>query len=68
MVLLLANGPECESTHRALLALRILTDREEDRVAIMEAGGFSALVNLLRSGADSEVRIALLNLDTHNLL
>ena len=35
---LLGSGPESEATHRALLALRILTDRESDRMAIMRAG------------------------------
>lgn len=53
---LLFGGPNSESTHRALLALRILTDKEIDRMAILRAGGIRPLVELLSSGPDSEVR------------
>lgn len=55
LVSLLASGAETECTHRALLALRILTDKEADRLAILRAGGVSLLVGLLSSGPDSEV-------------
>ena len=44
---LLQAGPKAEATHRALLALRILTDREGDRVAIMRAGAPSPYTLLL---------------------
>ncbi|KAK9909768.1 hypothetical protein WJX75_007136 [Coccomyxa subellipsoidea] len=54
LVALLAAGPESEAAHRALLALRILTDREGDRVAILKAGGVPHLVALLRQGPYSE--------------
>ena len=50
LVSLLASGAETECTHRALLALRILTDKEGDRLAILRAGGVSLLVGLLSSG------------------
>lgn len=50
LVSLLASGAETECTHRALLALRILTDKEADRLAILRAGGVSLLVGLLSSG------------------
>lgn len=55
LVNLLAAGPEAECTHRALLALRILTDKETDRLAILKAGGIAHLVSLLAAGPDSEV-------------
>ncbi|KAK9817315.1 hypothetical protein WJX72_012543 [[Myrmecia] bisecta] len=55
LVNLLAAGPEAECTHRALLALRILTDKEADRLAILKAGGIDLLVGLLAAGPDSEV-------------
>lgn len=55
LVNLLAAGPDAECTHRALLALRILTDKETDRVAILKAGGIAHLVSLLSAGPDSEV-------------
>ena len=54
---LLHYGPRSESTHRALLALRILTDKEVDRLAILRADGVRPLVNLLSSGAESEVSL-----------
>ena len=55
LVNLLAAGPDAECTHRALLALRILTDKETDRLAILKAGGIAHLVALLAAGPDSEV-------------
>ena len=55
LVSLLTAGPEAECTHRALLALRILTDKEADRLAILKAGGIDHLVALLSAGPDSEV-------------
>ena len=55
LVNLLAAGAEAECTHRALLALRILTDKETDRLAILKAGGIAHLVSLLAAGPDSEV-------------
>lgn len=54
LVALLASGPGSEAAHRALLALRILTDREGDRMAILKAGGVPHLVALLRGGPYSE--------------
>ncbi|BDA42755.1 probable vacuolar protein 8 at N-terminal half [Coccomyxa sp. Obi] len=54
LVTLLAAGPDSEAAHRALLALRILTDREGDRSAILRSGGIPHLVALLRQGPDSE--------------
>ncbi len=36
LVSLLSAGPEADCTHRALLALRIVTDREADRNAILK--------------------------------
>ena len=56
LVKLLHYGPNSESTHRALLALRILTDKEIDRLAILRAGGIRPLVHLLSSGPESEVQ------------
>lgn len=44
-------------THRVLLALRIISDKEIDRLAILHAGGASRLVSLLEAGPDSEVRL-----------
>ena len=55
LVSLLTAGPEAECTHRALLALRILTDKEADRLAILKAGGINHLVSLLSAGPDNEV-------------
>lgn len=55
LVGLLSAGPDAEATHRALLALRILTDKEADRVTILKAGGIPLLVGLLAAGPDSEV-------------
>ncbi len=54
LVALLAARPESAAAHRALLALRILTDGEGDRTAILRAGGIPHLVALLRQGPDSE--------------
>ena len=39
---LLAAGPPSQVTHRALLALRVLSEREPDRAAIVRAGAFNA--------------------------
>ncbi len=51
----LLKGPRsAETAHRALLALRIMSDKEADRLAIMRAGGVDALVHLLQSGPLSE--------------
>lgn len=55
LVALLDYGPDNESTHRALLALRILTDKEVDRITILKAGGIQPLISLLDSGAESEI-------------
>eukprot|EP00210_Caulerpa_lentillifera_P004799 g4581.t1 len=55
LVQLLFGGPDSESTHRALLAVRILTDKEVDRMAILRAGGIEPLVELLSSGPESEI-------------
>lgn len=55
LVKLLNYGPQSECTHRALLALRILTDKEIDRMAILQARGIPPLIRLLNSGPDSEV-------------
>ncbi|CAD7695984.1 unnamed protein product [Ostreobium quekettii] len=52
---LLDYGAEAECTHRALLALRILTDKEVDRLTIMKTGGVRPLVRLLDSGPESEI-------------
>jgi hypothetical protein len=54
LVGLLAAGPQSEAAHRALLAMRILTDSEADRAAIMRAGGIPYLVALLGQGPQSE--------------
>lgn len=54
-VQLLDYGAEAECTHRALLALRILTDKEVDRLTILKSGGVRPLVRLLDSGPESEV-------------
>lgn len=54
LVTLLAAGPESEAAHRALLALRIMTDTEGDRAAVVRAGGLPHLVGLLRKGPYSE--------------
>ena len=51
----LLKGPRsAETAHRALLALRIMSDKEADRLAIMRAGGVDVLVHLLCSGPLSE--------------
>lgn len=55
LVGLLTFGPDSECTHRALLALRILTDKEPDRLAILKSGGIEPLVQLLNSGPESEI-------------
>jgi len=55
LVGLLSAGPEADCTHRALLALRIVIDRESDRIAILKAGGVPKLVSLLTAGPDSEI-------------
>jgi len=52
LIRLLYGGERCESTHRALLALRILTDKEADRIEIMRANGIRPLVELLSSEVD----------------
>ncbi len=54
LVGLLMGPRSAETAHRALLALRIMSDKEADRLAIMRAGGVDALVHLLRSGPLSE--------------
>lgn len=54
LVMLLAANPKSEAAHRALLALRILTDTEGDRTAVVKAGGLPHLVSLLRQGPYSE--------------
>ena len=41
LVKLLKAGPDAECTHRALLALRILTDREADRLTILKVFFFA---------------------------
>lgn len=43
--------------HRALLVLRILTDKEIDRYMIWKASGLNILIDLLRNidGVDTEV-------------
>ena len=55
LVTAIAQGPGSESTHRALLALRVLSDRDADREAILLAGGVPCLAALLNVGPDSEV-------------
>lgn len=54
LVYLLKGPPNCETSHRALLALRIMSDKETDRLAIMRAGGIQILVQMLGSGPQSE--------------
>ena len=54
LVGLLKGPPHAETAHRALLALRIMSDKETDRLAIMRAGGVDVLVHLLHSGPLSE--------------
>ena len=54
LVGLLKGPPNTETAHRALLALRIVSDKETDRLAIIRAGGVDVLVHLLRSGPLSE--------------
>lgn len=54
LVGLLKGLPNAETAHRALLALRIMSDKETDRLAITQAGGVDVLVHLLRSGPLSE--------------
>ena len=44
LVRLLAAGPEADCTHRALLALRIVTDREADRMAILKVHAIPAVL------------------------
>ncbi len=55
LVHLLDAGHECEATHRALLAIRVLTEREVDRLAILRANGIPKLVDLIRAGPKCEV-------------
>lgn len=62
---LLAAGPDKECTHRALLALRILTIKEVDRMSIYRAGGIDLLVRLLDSGAMSEVSVVMVSPNAH---
>lgn len=52
---LLEAGPAAEATHRALLGLRILSDREEDRIALLLAGGIPLLVGFLAAGPATEI-------------
>ena len=47
LVRLLHGGKNSESAHRALLGLRILTEKEADRHVIMKAGGIGLLAGLL---------------------
>lgn len=58
IVKLLFNGAQCETTHRALLAIRILTDKEDDRIEIMRFGGVTGLMSLLSAESHPEVRTA----------
>ena len=54
LVPLLKGSPSGEVMHRALLALRIMSDKEADRLAIMRADGIATLVQVLRAGLYTE--------------
>jgi len=54
LVSLLKGPRNAETAHRALLTLRIMSDKETDRLAIMEAGGIEALVHMLHTGPLTE--------------
>lgn len=58
IVQLLHSNRGTKIFHRALLVLRILTDKEIDRYMIWKASGLSILIELLRNidGVDTEVR------------
>lgn len=56
LISLLKGSPSTEAAHRALLALRILSDREADRLAIMKCGGIPVLVQMLSSGPHTEAK------------
>ena len=54
LVPLLKGSPSGEVMHRALLALRIMSDKEADRLAIMRADGIATLVQVLKAGLYTE--------------
>lgn len=54
LVPLLKGSPSGEVMHRALLALRIMSDKEADRLAIMRADGITTLVQVLKAGLHTE--------------
>ena len=54
LVPLLKESTSGEVMHRALLALRIMSDKEADRLAIMRAGGIATLVQVLKAGLYTE--------------
>ena len=56
LVRLLKGSPSTEAAHRALLALRILSDREADRLAVMNCGGIPVLVQMLSSEPHTEAK------------
>ena len=47
LVGLLAAGPDADCTHRALLALRIVTDREADRHAILKVNRYTCCLTVV---------------------
>ena len=54
LVPLLKGSSSAEVVHRALLALRIMSDKEADRLAIMRADGIATLVQVLKAGLYTE--------------